>query len=130
MLLVITAIAVGAAVGALCRWGLAVALNAFFPALPPGTLAANLGGGYLMGLVMAWLGQGAALAPELRLGLTVGFLGGLTTFSTFAGESVTLLGRGDYLGALLHAGAHLFGSLLMVALGMASFSLLAAGLRA
>jgi len=124
------AIAAGASLGAWLRWGLGLWLNPLFPSLPLGTLAANLGGGYLMGLAMAWLGQNPALPAELRLALTVGFLGGLTTFSSFSGEAVTLIGRGEYLGALAHSGAHLLGSLLMTALGMASFQLLAAALRA
>src|SRR5438128_4482680 len=83
----------GAAVGAWLRWGLGIALNPVFPALPLGTLAANLIGGFVMGVAMEILARNAALAPEVRLLLTTGFLGGLTTFSAFSGEMAALLLR-------------------------------------
>jgi CrcB protein len=109
---------VGAALGAWLRWLLSVALNPMFPALPLGTLAANLIGGYLIGVVVEVLGVRAGLPPELRLFAITGFLGGLTTFSTFSAESVNLLSRGQLGWACLHTGAHLLGSVALTALGI------------
>jgi len=118
------AVGVGAAIGAWGRWGLSLALNSLFPLLPFGTLVANLVGGYLMGICMGLISLGGLLSPELRLLITTGFLGGLTTFSTFSAESVTLLSRGAYGLASLHILAHLLGSLLMTALGLLTLQLL------
>ena len=118
------AVGVGAAIGAWGRWGLSLALNSLFPLLPFGTLVANLVGGYLMGICMGLISLGGLLSPELRLLITTGFLGGLTTFSTFSAESVTLLSRGQYGWASLHILAHLLGSLLMTALGLLTLQLL------
>jgi CrcB protein len=112
------AVGVGAALGAWLRWLLSLALNAAHPHLPLGTLASNLIGGYLIGVVIEWLGVRAGVPPEVRLFTVTGFLGGLTTFSTFSAESVNLLHRGEHAWALLHTGAHLFGSLAMTALGI------------
>ncbi len=89
----ILAVGGGAAVGAWLRWGLGILLNPVFPTLPLGTLAANLSGGLLMGFAMELLTRHAVMSPELRLLVTTGFLGGLTTFSTFSAEIVTLLMR-------------------------------------
>ena len=111
-------IAVGAALGALLRWRLGVSLNAVFPTIPFGTLAANLLGGFLMGLCMEFFARNAAVPPELRLAATTGFLGGLTTFSTFSGETVSLLLRRDYLWSTVIIGAHLIGSLALTILGV------------
>jgi len=108
----------GAGLGALLRWGLSLALNPVFPTIPLGTLASNLIGGLLVGVAVAYFSHNTSLPPEVRLLAITGFLGGLTTFSTFSAEVVTLLGRTEYLWALAAAGAHLFGSLLMTALGM------------
>ena len=118
------AVGIGAAIGAWGRWGLSLALNALFPFLPLGTLVANLVGGYLMGISMGLVALGGLLSPELRLLVTTGFLGGLTTFSTFSAESVTLFSRGEYGWASLHLLAHVFGSLLMTALGLLTVQLL------
>jgi CrcB protein len=118
------AVGIGAALGAWGRWGLSVALNAWFPLLPLGTLLANLVGAYLMGLSMGLVALGGLLSPELRLLVTTGFLGGLTTFSTFSAESVTLLSRGDYGWASLHLLGHVVGSLLMTGLGLMTVQLL------
>jgi len=118
------AVGVGAAIGAWGRWGLSLALNSLFPLLPFGTLVANLVGGYLMGISMGLISLGGLLSPELRLLITTGFLGGLTTFSTFSAESVTLLSRGEYGWASLHILAHLLGSLLMTVLGLLTLQLL------
>lgn len=115
----------GAAIGAWLRWWLGLVLNPVFPTLPMGTLAANLLGGYLVGMAVAFFSQHAGLPPEARLFLITGFLGGLTTFSTFSAEVVTLLTRAQYLWALTAAGTHLLGSLAMTALGMLTVNLLA-----
>jgi fluoride exporter len=118
-LLAALAVFVGAGLGALLRWGLGARLNPVFPTLPLGTLAANLLGGLLVGAAVAWFGRQAGVPPEWRLFLITGFLGGLTTFSTFSAEVVNLLARGEYAWGLTAAGAHLAGSLALTALGMA-----------
>jgi CrcB protein len=118
------AVGVGAAIGAWGRWGLSLMLNALFPFLPLGTLVANLVGGYLMGISMGLVALGGLLSPELRLFVTTGFLGGLTTFSTFSAESVTLFSRGEYGWASLHLLGHVLGSMLMTALGLLTVQLL------
>jgi CrcB protein len=112
------AIGLGAAAGAWLRWGLGILLNPVFPTLPFGTLAANLLGGFLMGMAMQLLIQHAVLAPELRLAITTGFLGGLTTFSTFSAETTTLLLREEYLWALAIVLVHVVGSVTMTLLGI------------
>lgn len=114
------AVGAGAALGAWSRWGLGIAFNALMPNLPLGTLIANLVGGLLMGVVMGLIGLGGLDSPSLRLFVTTGFLGGLTTFSAFTGESLSLLHRHDYHLAALHAFTHMFGALLMAALGVAA----------
>jgi len=113
------AVGIGAALGAWLRWGLAVLLNARFPSLPPGTLAANLIGGFLIGVAMEWFSRHLGLPPELRLLAVTGFLGGLTTFSTFSAEVVDALMRGQYLWSLAIAASHLVGSLLATVAGIA-----------
>ena len=115
------AVGVGAAVGAWLRWLFSVLYNAVWPSLPLGTLISNLVGGYLIGLAAAFFIQNDGLAPEWRLLIITGFLGGLTTFSTFSSESVGLLTRGQYGWAMVHVLSHLAGSLLMTALGIATF---------
>lgn len=112
------AVGVGAAIGAWVRWWLGVVFNPVFPTVPMGTLAANLIGGYLIGVAVAFFGQHAGLAPEVRLLVITGFLGGLTTFSTFSAEVISLIGRAQYGWALATASAHLFGSLAMTGLGI------------
>jgi CrcB protein len=114
----VLAVGGGAAVGAWLRWGLGVVLNPVFPTLPLGTLAANLVGGLLMGFAMELLGRHAVLAPEVRLLVTTGFLGGLTTFSTFSAEVVTLLLRREYLWGSLAVAGHVVGSLAMTIVGL------------
>lgn len=124
MLISVAAIGGGAALGALLRWVLATRLNHLAPALPLGTLAANLLGGYLVGVAVALLSQRPDWPPELRLFLVTGLLGGLTTFSTFSAEVVTQLQSGRAGWALATAGAHLLGSLGLTALGMATVNLM------
>lgn len=118
-------VGLGAALGAWLRWGLGAWLNPRLPSLPLGTLVANVAGGYLVGLAVAWISSRPEVAPEWRLFIVTGFLGGLTTFSTFSAESVGMLLRGDYGWAALHSTGHLFGSLLATALGIATFRALA-----
>ena len=115
------AIGIGAAFGAWLRWGFGLWFNPVLPALPLGTLAANLVGGYLIGLAIAFFIQHPTLSPEWRLLIITGFLGGLTTFSTFSAETVTLLLRGQYAWGAGIIAAHLGGSLLMPVLGIQTF---------
>lgn len=112
------AIGVGAALGAWLRWALGLLLNARLDYLPLGTLAANLIGGYLIGVAVEYFMQHALLPPEWRLLIITGFLGGLTTFSTFSAEAMEVLMLEHYGWAALLIGAHLGGSLLMTLLGM------------
>lgn len=118
MLKAIVAISVGASLGALLRWFFGLALNSYFPTMPPGTLAANLVGGYIIGFAIACLASFSALAPEWRLFVITGFCGGLTTFSTFSAEIVLLLQQGRGWWACAAAGAHVFGSILMTFAGI------------
>jgi len=114
------AIGLGAAIGAWLRWGLGLWLNPLFPAMPLGTLAANLVGGYSIGLAIAWFVEHPGLPPEARLFLITGLLGGLTTFSTFSAEVVTALMRGLLLTGGLIAFVHMSGSFLATGLGFYS----------
>ncbi len=112
------AVGFGAFAGAVLRWVLGLALNPILPALPLGTLAANLVGGLVMGLAMGLFAHYEALPIAWRLAIMTGFLGGLTTFSTFSGETVTLFLREQYAWTLTIIAAHLFGSLLMTLAGI------------
>lgn len=123
MLQSIIAISVGASTGAVLRWVLGTRLNQLVPALPLGTLAANLIGGYLIGIAVEYFGNNPALPPEWRLFVITGFLGGLTTFSTFSAEVVSLLQRGQLIWAFGAISAHLLGSLALTMAGMATVSL-------
>ncbi|HEX7342186.1 MAG TPA: fluoride efflux transporter CrcB [Rhodanobacteraceae bacterium] len=113
------AVGVGAAFGAWLRWLLGLALNPVFPTLPLGTLAANVLGGFLMGLALGAFAHYQSLAPEWKLFITTGFLGGLTTFSTFSGEAITLLLRQQYGWFIAHVGANLIGTLAATLIGLA-----------
>ncbi|MDQ7968407.1 MAG: fluoride efflux transporter CrcB [Oxalicibacterium faecigallinarum] len=120
------AVGIGAALGAWLRWGLTVFLNALTPHVPLGTLLANLGGGYMVGIAVAFFAAQPDLSSEWRLFAITGFLGGLTTFSSFSAESVLLLQRGDYLWALGHTLLHLLGSILFCMAGFATYRALSA----
>ena len=123
MTLSIVAICVGASAGALLRWVLGTQLNALFPAIPPGTLMANLVGGYLIGIAMAFFAGNPSLSPAWRLLTITGFLGGLTTFSTFSAEVVTQLMAGRLGWALSTIAAHVLGSLAMTLLGVGTVAI-------
>jgi CrcB protein len=110
------AVGSGAALGAWARWGLGILLNPLFPTLPFGTLAANLIGGFVIGALMA-VADPLGFPPAMRLLLVTGFLGGLTTFSTFSAEVTALLLRQQIGWALIVIGAHLLGSLLLTVAG-------------
>ncbi len=118
-------IAVGSTLGAWLRWGLSTWLNPRLPHLPLGTLASNLIGGYLVGVGVAYFTANTSLAPEWRLLAVTGFLGGLTTFSTFSAEVVQLLQADRLVQAALLALVHLLGSLLLTVLGFATYRALA-----
>ena len=120
MLKSVVAISLGAALGALLRWGFGIRLNGLFPAIPPGTLVANLVGAYVVGAAIAFFATYSALSPEWRLFLITGFCGGLTTFSTFSAELVALLQQGRPGWAAAAVGAHLVGSVLMTLAGIAT----------
>ncbi len=122
----LAAIAAGATLGAWLRWGLGLWLNARIESLPLGTLAANLGGGFLIGMAVGFFQDWHGLSPAWRLFAVTGFLGGLTTFSTFSAESMALLQRGDYGWALLHTGTHLLGSVALCIAGLALWRWLSA----
>ena len=106
----ILAVAVGAALGALLRWQLGAKLNSVFPTVPPGTLAANFVGAYAIGLAIAFFATFPAISPEWRLLVITGFCGGLTTFSTFSAEIMTLLQQGRLSWALASVALHVGGS--------------------
>ena len=118
------AVGVGAAIGAWIRWWLGVVLNSTIPALPLGTLLANLIGGYLIGLCMGVISLTSTFSPELRLFVITGLLGGLTTFSSFSAEAVTLLSRGQYGWATAHILVHVIGSLAMTGIGLFTVQLM------
>jgi len=120
----ILAIAIGAALGALLRWQLGTRLDSIFPTIPPGTLAANLIGAYVIGLGIAFFATFPAISPEWRLLVITGFCGGLTTFSTFSAEIVTLLQQGRISWALGAVAAHVVGSVAMTFTGIATIYLL------
>ena len=124
MLYSVLAISIGASFGAVSRWLLGLGFNALFPTIPPGTLLANLLGGYLIGIAVSFFAANPHLPPEWRLLVITGFLGGLTTFSTFSAEVTTLLQQGRLLWAGGAIAVHVVGSLLMTLLGMVTMSFL------
>jgi fluoride exporter len=120
----IVAVSAGASIGALLRWALSAGLNQLFPSIPPGTLIANVIGGYLVGVAVTLFAQQPGWPDEWRLFVITGFLGGLTTFSTFSAEVMLLLQQGRLLWASAAIAAHLIGSLLATLAGIASVELL------
>ena len=114
----VAAVGGGAAVGAWLRWWLGLMLNPIFPTLPLGTLCANLVGGLIIGAVMEVVSRVASVPAEVRLLLTTGFLGGLTTFSTFSAEVTTLLLRKEFYWGAIAIGAHVVGSIAMTVVGI------------
>jgi fluoride exporter len=127
--LAMCAICIGASVGALARWQLGLWLNTAHhsgAALPWGTLAANWIGGYVIGLAVVFFQHQTQLDPAWRLLVITGFLGALTTFSTFSAEIVTYLQQGRWTWAITSASLHLIGSLLLTGLGMKTMALLMA----
>lgn len=122
--MIIVLISLGAAAGALLRWWFGILLNPIFPTIPLGTLTANLVGGFLMGVLMAILRDYSLLPEALRLAIATGFLGGLTTFSTFSAETVTLLSHQQYLWSAVMIIGHVAGSILATILGIYSVKLL------
>lgn len=119
------AVAVGAVLGAWLRWGLGLWLNPLWPEVPLGTLTANLAGGFVIGAAIEFFAMYQGIAPEWRLAMITGFLGALTTFSTFSAESAALVLRGQYVWAAGHAALHMAGSLALTLAGMIVFRWLA-----
>ena len=117
----IVAISVGGSLGSLLRWWLGMTFNAHFPTMPPGTLIANLVGGYIIGVAVALFSTYTTLPVEWRLFVMTGFCGGLTTFSTFSAEVTMLLQQGRVLWAVGVAATHLLGSILMTFAGIGTF---------
>lgn len=119
-------IGLAAALGAWMRWGLGMMLNSTFPTIPMGTLAANLLGGFLMGIFMA-LTRNHLFIPEVaRLAIVTGFLGGLTTFSTFSAETAVLLTHHQYMWSTVIVIGHVLGSILALFMGLYTVKLLTA----
>ncbi|MFC3190998.1 fluoride efflux transporter CrcB [Pseudocitrobacter faecalis] len=111
------AVIVGGSIGCVIRWWLSMKLNSLFPSLPPGTLVVNLVGGFIIGAALAFFLRQPQLDPAWKLLITTGLCGGMTTFSTFSAEIVTLLQNGNYLWAMISVITHVVGSLLMTAAG-------------
>ena len=115
------AVGVGAAIGAWLRWGLGMLMNNVHEHIPLGTLVANLAGGFIIGMATSFFFWHNNLSPEWRLFIITGFLGGLTTFSTFSAETVLMLQRGEYIWAALQVLLHVAGSILMCIAGFAAY---------
>jgi CrcB protein len=120
----VLALAIGSIVGGFSRWWLGLKLNTLFPTIPPGTLAANLIAGYVIGAAVGVFAQFPGLAPEWRLLIITGFCGGLSTFSTFSSEVVTLLQRGQLAWAVGEVCIHVVGSLAMTLAGIVTIQLI------
>jgi len=115
------AIFFGAGLGALIRAGFNVLTASAASVIPLGTLISNMVGGYLVGLALAFFGNNPNLSPEWRLLVVTGFLGGLTTFSSFSAEVVIFMQRGEFGWAIGTALLHLVGSLVLTFLGIWTF---------
>ncbi|MDO6441490.1 MULTISPECIES: fluoride efflux transporter CrcB [unclassified Marinobacter] len=124
MWLSLLAVSTGAVVGANLRWFLGLWLNSSYHVIPLGTLVANLGGGWLVGLLIGYFSHGSALAPEWRLFAITGLCGALTTFSTFSLEMFSAIQEGKWAMAIAGILVHVIGSILMTALGIYTFSLI------
>jgi CrcB protein len=111
-------IGIGAALGAWLRWWFGLTMNSIFPTIPLGTLTANIVGGFLIGLFMAITRNHTFIPEAARLAITTGFLGGLTTFSTFSAETVTLLSHQEYLWSAAIIIGHVAGSILATIFGI------------
>ncbi len=114
----IAAVSLGAAAGACLRWGLGLLLADAATAFAAGTLAANWLGGFAIGIFAGWDAGWPGITPQLRLWMVTGFLGGLTTFSGFSLEIVTMMQQQRYADAAVTVSLHLFGSLALTALGI------------
>ena len=123
MLKAVIAISLGSSLGALLRWQLGLRLNGIFPSIPPGTLAANLIGGYIIGLAIAFFAETPELPAEWRLLVITGFCGGLTTFSTFSAEVVALIQQAAVLRAMAAILIHVSGSAAMTLAGIGTWNL-------
>jgi CrcB protein len=119
----IVAISLGASLGATLRWGLGVLLNAMFPVIPLGTLTANVLGGYCTGIALSVFVFNPGIAYEWRLFIITGFLGALTTFSTFSAEVIIFLQQRCFFRAVCVIVLHVFGSLFMTFLGILTFTM-------
>jgi CrcB protein len=120
----IIAISLGASIGAVFRWFLGTQFNSLFPTMPPGTLIANLIGAYAVGFAIAYFAQAPDISPEWRLLIITGFCGGLTTFSTFSAEVVTLLQQEKLNWAMGTIAIHVSGSIIMTFAGILTWQLL------
>ncbi|UIA98546.1 fluoride efflux transporter CrcB [Erwinia tracheiphila] len=120
------AVIIGGSAGCVIRWLLGIRLNALFPELPPGTLLVNLVGGFIIGAAMAWFMRNPQIDPSWKLLITTGLCGGMTTFSTFSLEIVTLLQAGKAMWAMVSVLVHVIGSLLMTVAGFWLMTLLLA----
>ncbi len=120
--LVILAVSAGASIGACIRWGLSYWLNAKEVWIPLGTLTANLVAGLLIGIALAWFTSHPHIAPAVRLFVITGFLGGLSTLSTFSAENLHYLMHGEFLEAIEHIGIHTCGTIFATWSGYSLFS--------
>ncbi|RUO80988.1 fluoride efflux transporter CrcB [Idiomarina tyrosinivorans] len=122
MIKMVLAVALGASGGAILRWLISLGFNSAYQTVPLGTLIANLLGGYLMGLALAFFSHQAAVGAEWRLFVITGFLGSLTTFSAFSAEVTVLIQQSRMFWAAGAISAHVIGSLLMTMLGLATYA--------
>ncbi len=122
--LALFSVLIGGAIGSALRWALGILLNPILPTLPLGTLTVNLVGGFIIGNAVGVFDQFQSLPPELRLFVITGFCGGLTTFSAFSAETVTLILRQQYGWTLAIVSAHVIGSLLTTMIGIGAMRVL------